>query len=83
MVVGIVAYFFQVVVLARYAEAFLGIGNALKLNGFVAQKQVLKRRHARVNEHQCRVVFHHDGRRRHDLVLFGGKEIEELFADFA
>ncbi len=62
MVVSIVAYIFQIVVLACYAEAFLGIGNARRGRCFGAQEEIFELRHTGVHKHQCRVVFEYQRR---------------------
>jgi hypothetical protein len=81
VVVSVIAYFLQIVVLTRHAQALLGIGDALKRGGFVAQKVVFKGRHAAVNKQQRGVVFHHQRSRGHDMMPFRGEKVEELLAD--
>ena len=73
------AYLFEVVVLTRYAQALLRVGNTGKLGGLVAQKDVLKLVHPSVGKHQRRVVFYDHGSRRHNLVLLRAEEIKECF----
>ena len=81
VVVGVVAYLLQVVVLARHAQALLGVGNALEGRGLVAEEVVLERGHARVDEQQRGVVLDHNRGRGHDVVAFRSKEVQELLAD--
>ena len=75
MVVAIHAHIFQIIVFATYAKAFLGIGYALCRGCLVAEKKILQRRHARVNEHERRVALRHHGRRGNDFMAFGCKKI--------
>ena len=77
VVVGVVPYFLQVVVLARYPEAFLGVGHAGVFAFGVPEENVLELVHPRVGEHQGRVVLDDHRGRRHDMVLLGGEEIQE------
>ena len=81
VVVGVVAYFLQIVVLARHAQALLRVGHALVGGGLVAEEVVLERGHARVDEQQGRVVLEHQRGRGHDVVALGGEEIQKLLAD--
>ena len=57
MVVSVMAYFFQIVVLAADTEAFLRIGATFARGGTVAQDDVFELVHARIGKHQRRVVF--------------------------
>ena len=81
VVVGVVADFLQIVVLAAHAQALLGIGNALVGRGLIAQKVVLERSHARVDKQQRGVVLHHNRGRGHDVMAFAGEKIEKLLAN--
>jgi hypothetical protein len=80
VVVCIDADFFQIVVFSRNAKAFLGIGDARTFRRSIAKEKFLELRHARIVEHQRRVVFEHDWRRRHDQVAFALEKIEKLFS---
>ena len=75
VVVGVVAHIFQVVVLARYAEALLRVGDAARRRCLVAQEIILELRHARVGEHQRRVVFEYQRCGGHNPVGFGTEKI--------
>ena len=77
VVVGVEAYFLQVVVFAAHAEAFLGVGDARPLRGLVAENDVFKLVHARVGKHQRGVVFDYHRCRRHNLVTFALEELLE------
>ena len=70
VVVGVVSYFFEVVVLARHAETLLRIRDALVFGGFVAKENVLELIHSGIGEHQRWVVLDHHRRRRHYFMLF-------------
>ena len=76
-----VADIVEVVVLAAGAHAFLRRGGAGVGALFQAGEDVLELHHAGIGEHQRRVVARHERRRRHDLVVVAGEEIEEAFAD--
>ncbi|OIQ71303.1 hypothetical protein GALL_470830 [mine drainage metagenome] len=72
---------FQVVVLAASTQAGLHRGSAHVGALVGAQKHVLELHHARVGEHQCRVVARHQRTRSHHGVAFGGKEVEKGFTN--
>ena len=72
----------EVVVLAAGAHAFLRGHRAIVGALFQAGEDVLELHHAGIGEHQRRVVARHERRRRHDLVVVAGEEIDEAFADF-
>jgi len=74
VVVGVDADLFEVVVLARHAEAALRVGHARVLRPDLAQKNLLERVHARIGEHQRGVVLHDHRRGRNDLVRLAGKK---------
>ena len=67
--------------LAAYAQAFLAIGNAQILAGFVAQKELLELVHARVGEHKGRVILHHNRGGRNYTVFFRLKKLDKGFPD--
>ena len=78
---GGVADIVEVVMLAAGAHTFLrGDGAAIRPL-FQAGEDVLELHHAGVGEHQRRIVARHQRRRRHDLVIVAGEEIEKAFAD--
>ena len=81
VVVGVHADFFQVVVLATHAQAFLGVGDARMHHRAVAQKEVFERIHPRVVKHQRRIIFDDHGSRWNDFVAFRGEEFEEALAN--
>ena len=82
VVVGIEAHLLQIVVLSAHTEAFLRIRDARVFTGRIAQKYVFELIHARIGEHQCRVVFHHHRCGRNDRVALRREEVGERFADF-
>ena len=82
VVVGVVAHFLQVVVLARHTQALLCIGYPWKSHFAIAQKQILKRIHPCVGKHQSRIVLDHHGRARHNLVLLALEKIQKLLPYF-
>ena len=81
VVVGIYAYFFEVVVLTRNAQAFLGVGHAAVGRHLITQEKILELVHAGVGEHKGRVVLDYHWGRRNDLVSFTFKKVEKLLAD--
>ncbi|OQC09427.1 MAG: hypothetical protein BWX79_01430 [Alphaproteobacteria bacterium ADurb.Bin100] len=83
MVARGVTHVLQVVVLAAGAQAGLYRGGAHIRALVSAQEHVLELHHARVGEHQRRVVARHQRARRHDRVALGGKEVEEALADIS
>ena len=82
VVCAVVAYVFQVVVFARHAQAFLGVGDAPVIGHLVAEEEILELVHPRVGEHEGRILFVHNRRRRHNFMLFGGKKVQEKLSDF-
>jgi len=69
-------------VLAAHAEAFLGVCSPVVGGLGVAQEDVLELVHARVGEHQGRVILDHHRRGRHDGMALRCEEIEEFLSDF-
>ncbi len=61
MVVGVHAHFFQVIVLATYTQAFLGVRDTLVSSRAIAEEQVLELVHARIGEHERGIILHHHG----------------------
>ena len=82
VVVGVAPDLFQVVVLARNADALLRVGHALPGGLARPQKDFLELVHARVREQQRLVGGDDHRRRRHDLVLLRFEKVEERLADF-
>ena len=76
-----VADIVEVVVLAARAHAFLrrrrAQGDRLLLTG----EDVLERHHARIGEHQSRIVARHERARRDHRVIILGEEVEERRPD--
>jgi hypothetical protein len=75
MVVGIYPYFFEIIVFTAYPKTFLGIGNPGVNRFFVAQKIVFELIHPGIGEKQGGVIFHYNGCRWNDMVLFGLKKV--------
>ena len=76
-----VAHVLEVVVLAAGAQAGLDRGGAHVGALVFAEEHVLELHHARVGEHQRRVVARHQRARGHHRVALGGEEIEKGLAD--
>src|SRR5204862_7039784 len=72
----------QVVVLAAGTNTFLGGGSAFVRSLCQAGDDVLELHHARVGEHQGRVIARNQRGRRHDLMAVNGKEFEKSRPDF-
>ena len=68
VMIGIVAYFLQVIVLSANAKALLAIRYAGIFDRIIAQDDTLPRVHTGVGEHESRVIFDDHWRRRDDLV---------------
>ena len=82
VVIGVLTHFFEVVVLAGHAQAFLRVGHAVVHNRRIAQNHVFELVHARIGEHQCRVVFDDHRCRWYDLVVLGSEELQEALSNF-
>ena len=80
VVVVVAAHHVEVVVLTGHAEALLAVACALPALGIVAQENRLELVHARVREHERRVVMRDHRRRTHKEVALGFKELDERFA---
>jgi len=74
---------FEIVVLARYAQALLGSRRPHVVAGFQSQEGVLERDHPRVGEQEGRIALGNQRRARDDLVLFRFEKAQERLADFA
>jgi hypothetical protein len=72
----------EVVVLARDADALLARRGARERAAVLADEDVLERDHARVREHQRRIVLRDERRGRAHLVALAGEEGEERRTDF-
>ena len=81
MVAGGIAHIVQIVVLTARAHRFLRCGGALVITRFNACEAILELNHARIGEHQGRVVARHQGRAVDHLVTVAGEKIEEGRAD--
>ena len=82
VVPGGIADIVEIVVLAAGAHAFLRGRGALIGPGLDAGEDVLELHHARIGEHQCRVVARHERRRGHPLVIVLREIVEERGPDF-
>ena len=82
VVVGVVAYFLEVVVLAADAQALLRVGHAGVLDLGIPEDDVLELVHPGIGEHQRRVALDHHGSRGHDLVPLAMEELLVRLADF-
>jgi hypothetical protein len=71
----------EIVVLAARPHAFLRGGGALVIARLDPGEQVLELHHARIGEHQRRVVPRHQGRAVHHPVAVAAEEIEVGGAD--
>jgi hypothetical protein len=76
-----VADIVEVVVLAAGADAFLRRRGALVGAAFLPGEDILELHHARVGEHQRRVVAGHQRRALHHLVPVAAEVVEEGRAD--
>ena len=70
VMVGIVAHFLQIIVLARNPEALLYVSHTGCCRCFHAQKDILKLVHSGIGEHQRGVVFDYNGSRGDNQVIF-------------
>jgi len=77
-----VADIVEIVVLAAGAHAFLRRGGALIGAFFDAGEDILELHHARIGEHQRRVVARHQRRRLHDFVPVLRKIVQKRRSDF-
>ena len=82
MVASVVAHGLQVVVLAAYAEALLAVGGTGELGCAVPEENVFELVHARVGEHEGRVIFDDHGGRGDHRVSLGGEEVQIFLAGF-
>ena len=75
-----VTHVFQIIVLAACAQTGLHRGGAHIRTFVLAQKHVFELHHARVGEHQRRVVARHQRAGGHHGVSFVGEKIQKGFA---
>ena len=80
VVVVVAAHDVEVVVLTRHAEALLAVACALPTLRIVAKEDGLELVHARVREHERRVVMRNHRRRTHKEVALGFEELDKGFA---
>ena len=76
-----VAHIVEIIVLAPGPHAFLRGGRRLVGARLQAGKHILERHHARIDEHQRRVVVRHQRRGRHHLMAGGPEIVEEGATD--
>ncbi len=81
MVPGGIANIVEIVVLASGANAFLAAHRGRVGPRFKAGEDILERHHARVDEHQRRIVVGHQRRARHPRVSVLLEIVEETAAD--
>ncbi len=80
VVVVVAAHHVEVVVLTGHAKALLAIAYALPALGIIAQENRLELVHARVREHERRVVMGNHRRRTHKEMALGFEELDKRFA---
>src|SRR5208337_5385503 len=80
VMVGVAAYRFEIVMLARDTQTFLTIHDAQVLRRAHAEEIILERHHPGVGEEQRRVALGNQRRRRHDRMTVRGEEIEKGLA---
>src|SRR5262249_2380941 len=83
VVVRIPAHFFEVIVFAAHANAFLAIDGAFVRPGAGAEEYVLELVHAGVREHEGGIVQRNHTRRRHErMAMLLDEVVDELLANF-
>ena len=82
MMVGIVAHFFQVIVLPADPQTFLTVRHPVVFRGAVAEEPVLELVHPCVCEHECRVILDHHWSRWYYGVAFGREKVQKSFPYF-
>ena len=83
VMVSVAANRFEIVVLARNAQAFLHVDDAQMLRRSHAQEIILELHHPGVGEEQGRVALGNQGGRRHDRVATLGEEVEKRLSYFS
>ena len=81
MVARRIADIVEIVVLAAGAHAFLRGGRALERQRLHAGEDVLELHHARIGEHERRIVARHKRAGRHMFMAVLAEEIDECSAD--
>ena len=82
MVVGVMPHLLQVVVLARNAQALLGVGRTRIFAGRIAQEDILELVHARVGKHQRGIPLDDHRCRGHDHMALALEEVQKGPANF-
>ena len=82
VVIRIMSHFFQIVVFARHAQAFLRVGYTRIFDGVIAQNNALPRVHTGIGEHEGRVVFDNHRGGWHYLVAFTCHKVQKGLANF-
>ena len=82
MMIGIVTYFFQVVVLTADAQTFLRVGHTRIFRRRLSQENILELVHTGIGKHQSGVVLHYHRSRRHNLVSFRSEKTFKRFTNF-
>jgi hypothetical protein len=72
----------QVIVLAGYSQAFLGVGCPGIWPVICSQEDILKLHHARIGEQQSLVPTRYQGCRSYKAMAVGNKKINEAFPYF-
>lgn len=78
---GSIADIVEIIVLATRTDAFLAAGRARCRGRFEPGEHILERNHARIHEHQRRIIIGHQRRRRPDDVIIGREVIEKCATD--
>ena len=78
--VVVAAHDVEVVVLTGHTEALLAVAYALPTLRIVAKEDGLELVHARVREHERRVVMRNHRRRTHKEMALGFEELDKGFA---
>src|SRR5688500_17533944 len=81
MVPGRIAHIVEIVVLATGADTFLARRGGDVRTRFEAREDILERHHARIDEHQGRIIVRDQRCGRHDRMAFAPEIFEEGTAD--
>ena len=82
VMVGVVAHFLEIVVLATDAQALLRVCTTTWLRILGAEDDIFPLVHTSVGEHECRIVFDDHGSGGYDGMSLLGEELLEALADF-
>src|ERR1700733_4257669 len=82
VMVSVAADRFEIVMLARDAQAFLNVHDAQMRGSADAEKIILELHHPGVDEEQGGVALGNQRGRRHDRMTARGEKIEERLANF-